>query len=227
VTGTSRVVRLTPFKRNVLVTQYRLRDADFEEHKWLLKLGTTERWYEKPDRTYLKQSKALEGTGCEPAEFLPLHNARPVSLETPRVCASPALTTPIDDDVYECTDGHTIDAGYGGTCHQCSEEKSEALETTSLVYYIVLSTCQASDPFIHGAHFNGKQIYKMIRCGSREAAVAEAFYAAGVNGWTVAFSCITRLDQDFDDTNGKVEKVDKLWMLAEEEKTQGNIRIFF
>ena len=222
------MIRITPSKRNALVTQHRSYPADLEEYRWLLKCGITEVWYEKPSRAYLKAMKALEASGREVADVTPIFDARPVSLETPKVWASRALTTPTDDDVYHCTAGHTIDGGYSGTCHQCSEEKSEALEDISLIYWIVFTTYQASNPFIHGAHFNGRPIYKLVKCGSREAATAEAFYAAGVNGWNVAFSCVTRLDETFEDGNGQVEKVEELWMLAEDAvEPQESVRAFY
>jgi hypothetical protein len=157
-----------------------------------------------------------------------LYDARPVSLETPRLWASRALTAPTDDDVYDCTAGHTIDGGYTGTCHQCSEEKSDALDETPLVYCLIFTTCQASTPFVHGAHFNGRQIYKMIKCGSRAAAISEAFYATGVNGWNVAFSCVMRVGEDFEERSGKATPVEELWMLAEEEEEESeHVRVFY
>jgi hypothetical protein len=225
----SRIVRITPFKRNVLVTQHSLQAADLEEYKWILKHGNTEVWYEKPQRSFFKQMKTLEGCSYELPELLPLFDARPVSLETPKLWASCALTTPTDDDVYDCTAGHAAEGTYTSTCHQCSEEKSEALDATSLVYYLILTTCQASNPFVHGSHFNGRQIYKMIKCGSREAAIAEAFYATGVNGWNIAFSCVTRLGEGFDDRNGNAQKVEELWILAEEDDDEdaSSVRVFY
>jgi len=228
VLETSHVVHITPCNRNVLVAQHKSYPADLQQYRWILKAGVTEVWYEKPDRAYLKAMKALERAGCDAADLTPTFDARPVSLETPKIWASRALTTPADDDVYHCTSGHSIDGGYAGTCHQCSEEKSEALEKTALVYWIVFTTYQASNPFVHGAHFNGRGIYKLVRCGSREAAITEAFYAAGVNGWNVAFSCVTRLDETFDECSGRIQKVDQLWMLADsEEEDQETLRVFY
>ncbi|KAI0603586.1 hypothetical protein TUN199_12329, partial [Pyrenophora tritici-repentis] len=42
-----------------------------------------------------------------------------------------------------------------------------------------IETQEAADPFVHGSHFHGKQIYKLIKCGSRDAAVSEAYHSAG------------------------------------------------
>jgi hypothetical protein len=225
---TSRIVRIEPFKRNVLVTQHCPQAADLAEYKWLLQLANTEIWYEKPPKNFLRQMKALEGTGFDTLELVPLYDARPVSLETPRLWASRALSTPTDDDVYDCTAGHTTEDGYASTCHRCSEEKSEALDATSLQYCLIMTTCQASNPFIHGSHFNGRQIYKIVKCGSREAAVSEAFYATGVNGWNIAFSCVLRLGEGFDDRIGKMLRVEELWQLADDDHNdEESIGVFF
>jgi hypothetical protein len=141
----------------------------------------------------------------------------------PKLCVGSALTVPTDDDIFCCNAGHGAD-DLTGACAQCTDEKSEALDATDLVYCIVLSTFQANDPFIHGAHFNGKQVYKLIKCGSREAAVSEAFYAAG-SGWNVAFSCVMRADENFDED--KMKKVDELWMLGEDEEDEDAVRVFY
>jgi hypothetical protein len=226
VQDTSRMVMIEPFKRNVLVCQHAPQEADLAEYMWLLKHGNTEVWYQKPQKAFFRQMKAMN----DPYGLLEvptLEDARPVSLETPKLWASRALTTPTDDDIYECAAGHNADGGYVGSCHRCSEEKSEALDATSLEYCLIMTSCQASNPFIHGSHFNGKQIYKMVKCGSREAAVSEAFYAAGVNGWNTVFSCVLRLGEGFDDKTGKVHRVEELWELAETDDEDDSIRVFY
>ncbi|KAF2844577.1 hypothetical protein T440DRAFT_548246, partial [Plenodomus tracheiphilus IPT5] len=223
----SRMIRIEPFRRNILVTRHQAHVADFEEYKWILKYGSPEHWYERPSKTCLLNLGYHVSPRCPTEPLDSLLNARPVSLENPRVWSSSALTTPTDNDIYDCALGHAINDEYSGVCGQCTDEKSEALENTPLVYYLVLSTCQASDPFIHGAHFNGKQIFKLVKCGSREAAAAECFYAAGFNGWNVAFSCVMRLGEDFEEKYGDVEKVDDLWRLAEETTDEDVIRAFY
>jgi hypothetical protein len=141
------------------------------------------------------------------------------------------LTVPTDDDIFDCNNtGHGVVVDeFTGACARCTDEKSEALDATPLVYCLVLSTCQANDPFLQGAHFNGKQIYKLVKCGSREAAISEAFYACGVNGWSVAFSCVMRADETFEEgeVNVKVKKVDELWMLGEDEEEEDTVRLFY
>jgi hypothetical protein len=197
--------------------------ADYKKYEWLMKFGSSDIWYEKPSKSLLKDDRALE------AKLLPLHNARPVCLDRPKVWASAAMTTLKDGNVFECVAKHRVDDGYAdsGTCHQCTEANSEALESTPLIYCLVFSTCQASDPFIHGAHFNGRQIYKLFECGSREAAVAEAFYAAGVNGWSLVFSCVKKLVDNSEERFGPAKKVNRLWLLAEEEHGEKTAKVFY
>lgn len=170
----------------------------------------------------------LRVLGRSPCEMPAMDPARPVSLETPRVWASAALVTPSDDDVYDCEKEHGGDGdvnGSDGACAVCTYEKSEVLDGTSLVYYIVLSTCQASEPFIHGAHFNGKTIFRVVKCGTREGASAEAFYAAGVNGWSVVFSCVLREEERLTENARRVEK---LWELGEkDENVKEGARVFY
>jgi len=226
---TSRIIRIESFKRNVLVSQHGAQAADLAEYEWLLIHGNTEVWYEKPHKAFFRQMRNQKGKSYGDLELLPLYDARPVSLETPKLWASRALSTPTDDDVYDCTAGHSDQGSYASTCHRCSEEKSEALDATSLQYCIIMTTCQASNPFIHGSHFNGRQIYKVVKCGSREAAVSEAFYATGVNGWNITFSCVLRLGEGFDERNGKIRRVEELWQLADDDDAgdEENIRVFY
>jgi hypothetical protein len=223
VQETSRVVMIEPFRRNVVVSHHAAQAADLNEHMWLLSWCKSEIWYEK--KNFFKRMKKMKYPNSL-IEVPPLDDPRPVSLETPKLWASRALTTPIDDDVRDCTAGHPADGGYVGSCHQCSEEKSEALDATSLEYCLIMTSCQASDPFVHGSHFNGKQIYKMVKCGSREAAISEAFYATGVNGWNVVFSCVLRLGEGVD---GNIQKAKELWELADAETDDeaDEIRIFY
>jgi hypothetical protein len=220
------VVRITPFKRNVLLTLHEAHEADFEEIKWILQYGSSQTWYEKPGRAALKQLVRRAECSEEPVDLIELSMPRLVSLETPRVWAAAALTTPTDDDIYDCTADHSVESGMGA-CYACTNEKSDAIDTTPLVYYIALSTCQASDFYIHNANFNGKHIFKLVKCGSREAAAAEAFYASGANGWNIVFSCVMRLGETFDERSGPVERVDELWKLAEDAEDDTTIRVFY
>ena len=160
-----------------------------------------------------------------------MNPARPVSLETPRLWASAALVTPSDDDVHGCGNDHREkgDANgsetFEGICPVRTGEKREAVNGTSLVYCIVISTYQASEPFVHGAHFNGKTMFRVVRCGTREGASAEAFHAVGTNGWSVVFSCVFKEGVMF---SGRVKRVEELWELGEkDDEAKEDARVFY
>ena len=148
--------------------------------------------------------------------------------DSPRVWASSALTTPIDDDIYDCEGEHSREGG-PGACYHCTDVKSEALESTPLVYYLVLSSSQG-DEYVYGGptkRDNGQWVFSLVRCGSREAAAAEAYYASNVNGWNVVFSCVMRHGETFEERNGPVERVDELWKLAEDAEDESVVRVFY
>jgi hypothetical protein len=222
---TSRLVHIVPFRRNVFITQHAHQAADLEEYKWLL-MSNSNVWYEKPHLAYLKQIKALKGSSCILPDLLPLFDARPVSLETPHLWASRALTTPTDDDVCGCSAGHMMNGGHTSVCDKWSLSKSDSLKATDLEYCLIMTTYQASNPYTHGAHFNGRMLYKMVKYGSREAAMAGAFYEAGAHGWNLAFSCITEPGKGFADRTSAVEKMEELWQLADRSKSD-SVRVFY
>lgn len=222
-----KIIRILPAKRNVLLTQYRAQAADFEESKWIIQHGESGLWYEKPCKSFLRHLNKQGPNGGQVA-LTDLFNPRPYSIAPPwlaRVWASAALTTPTDDDIYDCTAGHTSEVSFSGACPQCTDEKSESLDKTDLVYYMVITTNPATEPF--GQFIHGKPIYRLARFGSREAAVAEAFYVSGVNGWNIVFSCVMRLGETFDDRNGKIKRVQELWELAEDAADEETIRVFY
>ena len=222
-----RHVRIVPFKRNVYTVSHGASPADFAQHSWIINYGATDKWYEQPSVAVQKHMEIMHEAGCLPNDFLgAVEQPIPMNLPVPKVWASAALITPTDDDIYDCIAGHSVDAEFAGACHRCTDEKAEALEKCSLVYYLVLSTFQAFDNIYRGttsATGTGKTIYKVVKCGRREAAASEAFYAAGVNGWNVVFSCIRREG----DTGKKVTKVDELWRMAEKPQDEQELRVFY
>lgn len=168
--------------------------------------------------------------GNEPDE-LPVSSAKPTEIQTPKVWTSAALTTPTDDDIYECTAEHTPEnagASYIQTCQQCTDAKSEALEATDLVYCLVFNSSQAHDFIVAGGSSNGgRPIYKLVKCGSREAATAEVFHATGLNGWNLVFSCVMRADECVEDRGGKFRRVEDLWMLADDDDDEESVKVFY
>jgi hypothetical protein len=216
----SRVVLVGPGRHHVMKLLHPAKEAEFKEHEWIVRLGSSGEWYEKPTKALLKDLESHR------AELPPLINAMPSKDDLPKLLASEAMTTPENDDVLDCVAEHRIDDGCAdsGPCRQCTKAKSEALESTSLVYCLVFSANQGIDHVTHGAHPHGQKIYMLFKCGSREAAVAEAFYAVVSKRWSLAFSCVMRLDDNSEERPGPTEKVDQLWMLSEKGKT---VKVFY
>lgn len=232
----AQVVCLTPFElqgslRRVMLSLHGAQLADFAEYKWIIQYGDSETWYERPSRS----TRKMLAIGCESVGLTEVPSPQSIlSGETPKVWASSALTTPTDDDVYDCDAGHHVGSP-SGACYQCTDEKSEALESTSLVYYLVLSTGQLKrkdasgyiSPSPYGMDISGKPVYKLVKFGTREAAAAEAFYVSGSMGWNVVFSCVLRFGETFDERTGPIERVDELWKLGEDAENENTIRIFY
>lgn len=162
--------------------------------------------------------------------LFPFERQHPAKLENPRVWASAALTTPTDDDMYMCLNPlhHAIKKESMGACAQCTDEKSEALDSTPLSYNLVFSTVTGTSSMYPPDVNSGEKIYKLVRCGSREAAIAEAFYGAGANGWSLVFACVMRLRETcVERPGGMWERVDELWELADESSEDDVVRVFY
>jgi hypothetical protein len=212
-------------KRNILTLFHPASPADVKEYAWILEHGASGFWYTKPSLSWLSNQDTLRAPAQSLSDMPAVDPARPVSLEMPRLWVTAALATPIDDDVYDCGKHGRDVNGSDGACPVCTKEKSEILNGTSLVYCIVLSTYQASEPFVDGAHFNGKEIFKVVKCGTRERASAEAFYATVLNGWSVELSCVLR-EGEMLTKNAK--RVEKLWELGEEDAiVKEGARVFY
>lgn len=228
VSDPSRLTRILPFRRNVFITTHRAHPADLNEFEWLFKYGTTETWYERPSKALLKRLEAVSRSGRETDELVS-SNPKSNEIQTPKVWASAALTTPLDDDVCKCIADHTRNStatSYISTCRQCTAEKTKALSATDLVYCLVFNSLQAHETFIPGAATaGGRQIFKLVKCGSRAAAIAEIFHATGLHGWNMVFSCVMRNDNDIGNIGGEMARVEKLWMLSD--YPRGPIQIFY
>ncbi|KAF2733316.1 hypothetical protein EJ04DRAFT_274927 [Polyplosphaeria fusca] len=225
-----KVVRITTFKRHVFLGLNRAQQADFEEFSWVIKFTDAETWNLRPSAASRKSMSLTQAAANGDAFLPPIETPNPVAQDVPKVWASGALTTPTDDDIYDCTAGHQLEDDYTGACHHCTDAKSEALDSTSLVYYMVLSTTQSRDDYMEMKNDDsrGRQIYRLVKCGSREAAVAEAFYAAGVQRWNVVFSCVMKLGETFEERRFAIaERVEELWQLAEESKDGSKVRVFY
>lgn len=230
ISSHSKIVRILPFRRNAFVTSHRAQATDLKEFEWLLKYASSETWYEKPGNALLKRMKNAELAGDE-ADELPASSAKPIEIQTPKVWSSAALTTPIDDDIYECTAKHAPEdagASFDRICQQCTEAKSEALEAIDLSYCLVFNSAQAQDFVVAGGSgYGGRPIYKLVKCGSREAAAAEIFHATGLNGWNLVFSCILKANEGVKDGITEFRRVEDLWMLADDDDDETTVRVFY
>jgi hypothetical protein len=224
-----RDVRILPAGRNVFKTSHGASAIDFEQVKWLLRYGTTELWYEKPSNAVLKRMRRAEADGNE-ADELASSAARPAELQMPKVWASAALTTPTNKKMHVCAAAHKHDSNEDSlvmTCRRCTDKKANALQATELAYCLVFSTTQIPE-FMPPNPTAGKQMYKLIKCGSREAAVAEVFHVVGLNGWNLVFSCVMRASDDIEEQSGKFKRVGDLWMLAgADHDGEDGVRVFY
>ncbi len=167
----------------------------------------------------------------EPAE-LPVNTLKPSEIQTPKILMSSALITPLNDDISDCNVEHDASVPRRSCirrCRPCTDAKFQALQATDLAYHLVFNTTQALDLFAPGGSpTGGRHIYKLVKCGSREAAVAEIFHATGTNGWNLVFSCVTRASENVIERGGKFTRVKKLWMLADDEgDDKDSVKIFY
>lgn len=160
--------------------------------------------------------KRAEANGHD-ADELPSSVAKPAEIHVPKVWASAALTTPTDKKIHVCAAAHKHDSDEDSlvmTCRRCTDKKANALQATELAYCLVFNSTQVTEYMPPNNSTGGKQIYKLVKCGSREAAVAEVFHAVGLNGWNLVFSCVMRASDDVEERGAKFKRVGDLWMLA-------------
>jgi hypothetical protein len=210
------IVQISPYKREVLTTFHRAYPTDFEEFKWLLQYGETEVWYSKPRKSLLNKLATYHHFSDGKEALTPCGNALQACLEFPKVWISSVLTTEVYEDDYD-SEYESKD----GARSQCT--------AASLSYYLVFATSNRMNmgPELYGRTYVGETIFKLVRCGSREAATAETFYASGVNGLNLVFSCVMRQDQALDTFQGKVRKVDELSKVAERHRNVDLMRVFY
>ena len=68
-------------------------------------------------------------------------------------------------------------------------------------------------------------MFRVVKCGTREGASAEASYAAGVNGWSVVFSCVHREGERFTENARRVEKLRELG--EKDENVKEGTKVFY
>ncbi|KAF2271477.1 uncharacterized protein EI97DRAFT_267175 [Westerdykella ornata] len=209
--STSDFLHLEPFKRTVLSLVHDAAPADLDNYRWILQHGSPDAWYARP----CKAAETALLSGSSIMESCDIGSAPVQCCQIPRVWASAALTTP-DRDEESCD-----------SCDSCGCSNSLRRPCLSpLVYNIVVSTFAVP---AEGSSYNsyGRQVYRLFKCGSRDAAVAEVFYTAGMLGWNVVFSCVMRKGETFDEQSGPIDRVHKLRSLIEEGRDGEKVRVFY
>lgn len=182
-----RCVYLVPYDREAYITTHPATHYDFTQWLPLLALGATETWYKfstaKDKIVYTNQSLPL--LAPPNPNLVPLADPRPVGLRLVRIAATAALRPPSSPPVpvkYE--DG--------------SKPTQPDLVYLSIQASITGNTTRLNDRWDHPDRnlpdladnsLVGQNIYRVIRCGSREEAAAQAFYYAGGNRWSTVFTC--------------------------------------
>lgn len=187
-----RCVYLVPYSREAYITTHPATQYDFTQWLPLLALGATETWYRfstaKDKIVYTNQSLPL--LAPPNPNLVPLSDPKPVGLRLARIAATAALRPPSPPSVpvkYE--DG--------------SKPAQPNLVYLSIQASITGYTNRFNDRWDHpdrdlpDRHLPdladnsliGQNIYRVIRCGSREEAASRAFYDAGGNRWSTVFTC--------------------------------------
>ncbi|KAF2763078.1 hypothetical protein EJ05DRAFT_506716 [Pseudovirgaria hyperparasitica] len=229
----------TIFNKRIYTTFHHAGSYDFAKHSSLLRAAETEVWYRWPaasDESHIL-SLCKRGELASATEYLSTEvegrSISPLNASIPRVWASHVFTAPLDDDVYTCVTrmGH-LARNYSGACTTCTHTVAKKLENTSLVYIVVLSSYMDPAPgFSARGPSPTEKVFKVLSFGSRESAAAEAFYASGVQGWDVVFSCVIRSDALSALGKGldvvRVEKIHELANVDEREIGGDYVRAFY
>ena len=191
-------------------------------------------------------------SGLGKKHLLPTSLFKPLIRDTPFIRATAALTV---DDLYEMdelriecqlTGGHTDkveeseDEGdkksYFSTlyscwwCKECSLVKQEELQGCGLVYHSVQrASIDSKSEYRMDSRSPrpvGNYLFRLVQNGNRESAASQAFFDAGMNGWSTMFSCVTRDDIEITSAGKeKVKLVNELWKLTPVENS-GTVSIF-
>ncbi|OCL02216.1 hypothetical protein AOQ84DRAFT_357494 [Glonium stellatum] len=176
-----RSVRIVPFNCKAYVTTHAATPVDFRHWLPLLASAIPERWYKFADAKSLNLlADLLAGAPAVTLQNMlqPIENARAISLGMPAITASAALR--IEPEGQE--------------------------EDIPLLYLSVQQAVVGQDHYDHNEWYDrprrqtpdmakegsatGTPIYRVVKCGSRQAAASRAFYTAGANGWSTIFTCV-------------------------------------
>jgi hypothetical protein len=230
-----RIVLLTPFTRPAYITTHPASHYDFTRWLPLLALGVPETWYMFSNTDTLISTSLNQPHLAPPNTSLkPLQDPRPVGLRLPRIAANDPLHP-----------------SHSASSLTPIKTESGTLPPPDLIYLSIQSsitghTTNRSGRWVspdrgmmpdlagNGTGTTGASIYRVVRCGSREEAAAQAFYAAGGNRWSTLFTCVVVggkrvLSQRVLVADGEgYERVSSLGELVEgTEGENGKIKIFY
>lgn len=188
-----RCVYLGPYDREAYITTHPATHYDFTQWLPLLALGAQETWYKsstaKDKIVYTNQSLPL--LAAPNPNLVPLSDPRPVGLRLARIAATAALRPSSSPPVpvkYE--DGSkpvppnlvylSIQASITGNTNRRLNDRWDHPDR---------DVPDRNLPDLADNSLAGQNIYRVIRCGSREEAAAQAFYYAGGNRWSTVFTC--------------------------------------
>ena len=209
----NREVKIGPISRHACIFRHVAHVGDFREIEWLLRHGTTEIWYEKPENHLIEKMNLPPASGVEPERLSKMSDPAPWGIEIPKVWLSNAIDMPPNATFVDkgpksyYTDSFPTDREDGLLCY-------------NLVYTTVHNPARTFSA-------TGPSIFTMVKCSSQESALAHIYYAVGQNGWNLAFSCITRCGEGFGERCGKIKKVQRIQNLKCEDVDTDSIRVFY
>ncbi|KAL2827675.1 hypothetical protein BJY01DRAFT_135806 [Aspergillus pseudoustus] len=233
-----RLVLLGPFTRPAYITTHAASRYDFTHWLPLLALGAPETWYAFSNNDSVISTSLKQPLLAAPNTYLrPLGDPRPVGLRIPRISANDPL--------------HPHHSSLSAPKLKTEAEASPAAgqQDLDLIYLSIQSSITGHTthrsgrwvspergmmPDLAGSGTTGSSIYRVVRCGSREEAATQAFYAAGGNRWSTLFTCVV-VDDGHRALSGRVlvldgegyERVRSLGELVEGEGKRGKIRVFY
>ncbi|KAL4783920.1 hypothetical protein BJX76DRAFT_357481 [Aspergillus varians] len=200
-----RYVLLTPYNREAYITTHPASQFDFAHWLPLLALGAPETWYAFSSIPAIIPH-GFPSAAERPATTLkPLPDPRPVGLRIPRIAATAALHP---DPEAKSEPERLHDEQGSGETNPTPTPPLAKQAPENLLYISIQQTLtgHASSgprgsrwyspdrteglPDLAGGSVTGQNIYRVVRCGSREEAAAQAFYLAGGSRWSTVFTCV-------------------------------------
>ncbi|KAI9692896.1 MAG: hypothetical protein M1822_004890 [Bathelium mastoideum] len=211
---------LHPFNRRAYVNSIAFSAVDLKKYFWLIKLAEPETWYQWPSKQTLDQLMALSEAGLSSTIYEHNDTDYPKALSVPRICLGRSLLEAAESDYNGNSDDDVSDDD-SYYAHRRARRPSPT--KFGMRFYSVQQSEEVlpikerlQDP--RDVENHTLPIYRVVVTGSSDAAVAQAFYDAGANGWSTLFTCavIESVGEKLAETKGlnAFERVDRLWKLA-------------